>query len=166
MFICFIDIDGVFYTEQSYFYWDLQEDGERKSKLAAERFCPISISNLNYLCQQVPELNIVISSTWRTSFSLDDLRILFGEEGFKYIDRIIDITPVQRLRGDGRELEIEAWLKEHPEVKDWVAVDDHAYAIPKDHLVLTLQEDGFNIFHVYSIIERFNPEWKRPVFLM
>lgn len=166
-YVLFLDIDGVLHTEQSHFYWEQKKDEKRPGGITnAERLCPIGISNLNYLCKQVPGLSIVISSTWRTYFSVDELKIIFTEDGFRYPDRIVDITPVRRLNGGSRELEIATWLEKNSGVEDWVAVDDREYEIPKDHLILTLQEDGFNIFHAYQIVQRFKAGWERPLFLM
>jgi len=165
--VCFIDIDGVFNTEQSHFYWRRRR--KRPSGISAERFCPITISNLNYLCENLPDLKLVVSSTWRTSFSLGELHTLFKEDGFTHTDLIIDITPssVRRLAEPGRrEVEIDKWLKANPGVIDWVAIDDHEYEIDKDHLMLTNQEDGLNIIMVYMLIKRFDPKWRAPLFLM
>ena len=168
MFVLFLDIDGVLVTEQSYFYWEQRGDEPRK-ETDASRFCPIAVSNLNYLCANVPELLIVISSSWRTYYSLAQIQSFLEEEGFLHGDRLIDVTQVLSLRGnDRRYREISSWLEEERTVgvKDWVAIDDHDYNIPEEHLCLTPQEVGFTIDHAYTLIQRFMPEWQRPIFLM
>jgi hypothetical protein len=170
MYLIFLDMDGVVVPEQAYFYWEGREDGKRK-EYRAPRCCPIAISNLNYVCKNVADLNIVISSTWRKFFDLDDMKTILEDDGFKYADRIIGVTPtVVRSISDSngrRGTEIENWLAETKDpVKDWVALDDHAFNIDKEHLVLTGQEMGFTILDAYALIERFNPEWERPMFLM
>jgi len=163
--VLFLDFDGVLVTEQSYFYWERQKDRKR-SELNAARCCPVAISNLNYLCTELPDLRIVISSTWRRYHSLKDLQTILEEDGFTHKDRIIDVTPRRRLDGEGRGTEIAAWLDGHKKVTDWVAIDDHQDNIPEDHIILTRQEVGFMIDDAYQIIERFKKKWKRPLFLM
>jgi len=167
MFVLFLDMDGVLVTEQSYFYWNQQGDETRKEIMGASRFCPIAVSNLNYLCANVPELRIVISSSWRTYYSLEQIQSLLEEDGFLHRDRLIDVTQVLSLHGnDRRFMEISKWLEKHGEVTDWVAIDDHDYNIPEENLCLTPQEVGFTIDHAYTIIQRLMPKWQRPIFLM
>lgn len=165
--ICFLDIDGVFCTEQSYFYWGQQPDGKRKEIKKADRLCPIAISNLNYLCKEVDDLRLVISSTWRLHHFLGDLLTLLEEDGFIFKDRIIGVTPCRSISsGDHRYMEIESWLEKVTDVTDWVAIDDHQFDIPPERLCQTDQEEGFTITHAYGLVRRFKPEWSQPLFLM
>lgn len=174
--VLFLDFDGVLNTEQSYFYWKQHKEPERRVKtdIHAERFCPIAISNLNYLCQQVADVRIVISSSWRNYFPLDVIKELLQEDGFAYTERIIDKTDrcMIKLGRSSRADEIKEWLENYEKtgsddlVTDWIAVDDHSHNIEDDRLYLVNQEDGLYIEAVYSIIQRFQPDWKRPIFLM
>jgi hypothetical protein len=174
MFLIALDFDGVIVSEQAYFYWEGRKDKKRKVYYEdeAERCCPITISNLNYVCKNVENLIIIISSTWRKYFDLNQLREILEEDGFKYPDLIIDITPsLPRSISDSysnRGIEIEKWIEDNKEkdITDWVALDDHENNINKDHLILTLQEVGFTLLDAYSLIERFNPNYRRPVFMM
>jgi len=172
MYYLFLDFDGVIVPEQAYFYWEERADKRRKNPdlARADRCCPICLSNLNYVCQQVPNLEIVISSTWRKYFDLEALREILTEDGFKYADKVVGITPsMPRGLSDSygrRGTEIETWLEDKKDVQDWVALDDHANNIDKDHLILTQQELGFTLFDAYLLIERFVPDWKRPLFMM
>lgn len=76
-----------------------------------------------------PAVNIVISSTWRTTRTLAELRALFSDGIAR---RIIAVTPqwteVQDDDSWGaymRQAEIEAWLRANGRPwEDWVAVDD------------------------------------------
>lgn len=166
----FLDFDGVIVPEQAYFYWAKRKDKKRASGSRAERSCPIALSNLDYVCDQVPELLIVISSTWRKYYSLEDIKALLREDGFRNVDRIVAITPsIARGFNDQngmRGTEIISWLNDNASTEDWVALDDHKYNIKEEHLVLTLQEVGFTLLQAYQVIERFNPDWQRPLFLM
>jgi len=172
--ILMLDFDGVIIPEQAYLYWNGRSDRKRKNPelSRAARSCPICISNLNYVCTQVPDLKIVISSTWRKYFDLVQLKEVLEEDGFKFCDLIVGITPsiprgLSDLNGR-RGTEIQAWLDEYKEAEviDWVAIDDHKYNIPVDRLVHTQQEVGFTLLQAYSLIERFNSEWERPLFVM
>jgi len=172
MYYLFLDFDGVIVPEQAYFYWEDMANKKRKNPdlVRSDRCCPIAISNLNYVCKQVPNLEIVISSTWRKYFELEDLREILIEDGFKYAEKVVDITPsIRRGLSDsygGRGTEIETWLKDKKDVQDWIALDDHANNIDKKHLIHTKQEVGFTLLDAYLLIERFIPDWERPVFLM
>lgn len=167
MFLVALDFDGVLNTEQSYFYWRDKSELYRSEK-DAPRLCPIAISNLNYLCEKVENLQIVISSAWRKFHSLENIKKFLEEDGFKHNSLIVGITPVIGFSGGRRYQEIKSWMedKQQEEIKDWIAIDDNAFDIPKENLVLTKQEIGLTIIDVYSIIERFNPKWSQPTFLM
>lgn len=61
------------------------------------------------------DVRIVIHSTWRRDYDLDELRELLGRLG----DRVIGATPL------GERLEsIEQWLDAHPEVSTYRILDD------------------------------------------
>lgn len=74
-------------------------------------------------------VEVVISSTWRLTRTLDELRALFSADIAR---RIISVTPQWRdIQDDAtwgtyvREAEIEAWLRTNGRVwEKWVALDD------------------------------------------
>lgn len=168
MFIVFLDFDGVLVTEQGHFYYNQRGEEKRKEFERSDRFCPIAVSNINYLCANVPELKVVISSSWRNRFSLEQIEMILKEDGFLHSDRLIGTTPVRSLSGDRRYNEIMGFLERNPDlqVDDWIAIDDHEYNIPPERLCKTKQEVGFTIFQAYELIEKFKPGWPRPIFLM
>lgn len=103
--IIFLDIDGVLHPSSA---------GSRPDL----RLLP----NFEKFLRRFPNIDVVISSTWRESRSLDQLRALFSPDVAK---RIIDVTPV--LLDDDlaiRQREIESWLKLHPGRTRWIAIDD------------------------------------------
>lgn len=82
---------------------------------------------LEAVLREFPLVEIVISSTWRTEYSLSQLRALFSPD---VATRIVDVTP-DRTATEGviepyrREREIEDWLRENGrEYEPWVALDD------------------------------------------
>lgn len=139
--VLFLDIDGVLNSEQSCVFWHNKRDqskwenemytswtGSLKEYLALE-FCPIAVSNVEELMRRVPELKIVVSSTWRLGETVESLKAMF--KPFKLIsDAIVGVTPSIRLTPRGNE--IQAWLDKHPEVTRFVIVDDD---MDMEHLV-------------------------------
>jgi len=79
--------------------------------------------------EAVPEVGIVISSTWRLFDRLAELKAYFEEAGINP-ERIWDVTPdLRRDEGwirhyPGRNEEIEAWLSQHPQVSRIAIIDD------------------------------------------
>lgn len=74
--------------------------------------------------------NIVISSTWRAA-GLLKMKRMWGDRGLP--GEVIDITPrvvspemVEKYYqvGADRGYEIQQWLEDHPEVTDYVIIDD------------------------------------------
>lgn len=83
-----------------------------------------------------PNLEIVISSSWRESHTLEQMRFFFSPS---FRERIIDVTPVfeyqevERADGCGvflgcqglRQKEIEQYMEQnHPPSTPWIALDD------------------------------------------
>ena len=74
-----------------------------------------------------PETGVVIASSWREKWSLEELRKNFAPD---MRDRIVDVTPVVPIpwgetdRGS-RQREVEAWLESRGQSNaPWVALDD------------------------------------------
>jgi hypothetical protein len=79
------------------------------------------------------DVEIVVSSDWRFSCTLDEMKDLFKKYGV--LKEPIDYTPTLDIEdfdtlnknsyfGEERSFEIKKWLALHPEVTHWVAVDD------------------------------------------
>ncbi|HJV52403.1 MAG TPA: HAD domain-containing protein [Noviherbaspirillum sp.] len=93
-----------------------------------------------------PQVDIVISSSWREGYSLEELRAFFSED---IAARVVDVTPVLPITGHlfVREAEIAAWRKATGRAAEpWVAIDDCALFFSPDcaHLVLVDPRVGFN----------------------
>ena len=96
----------------------------------------------------MPGVDIVISSTWRETESLDELRAYFAPA---LRDRIIGVTPTLEDGYDpgGRQREIQAFLDaaglDHHNAT-WVALDDTALFFEDGypHLILTDASKGFS----------------------
>jgi hypothetical protein len=165
--VMFLDFDGVLNSQQSCVFWHNSRDqakwenemysswtGSLKEYIAHE-FCPIAMSNVNFLCQRNPDLKVVVSSTWRIGEDVESLKkILYPAKDI--CKAIIDVTPhFSRVRGE----EIQKWLDEHPEVTNYVIVDDDRDMLPsqKEHFLNTSELHGFqfgDIFYAESILKK------------
>lgn len=161
--VLFLDIDGVLNSYQAIHMFhrmrkmNCKEHGIGCEWHPYEDFCPINISNLIEIIEQLPDLKIVVSSVWRMGHSTpDELRTIFDpiKEIAKPIrDAIIDRTDFLGY-GTKRGAEIDKWLKEHPEVTDFVILDDDADMEPHmDKLVQTDVYVGLDWNIAHKIIE-------------
>ena len=140
--VIFLDNDGVMCLSTE---WGGR--GKKKSKYLKEfpgtedtlpawvkmdNFNDKAVKILNSILEQTGA-EIVVSSDWKLYCTLDELKEMFTEYGV--IKQPIDITPNIPLKYDKnyytkgelaeyRVMEIKKWMKEHPEVTQWVAVDD------------------------------------------
>lgn len=116
--ILFLDFDGVLHP---------QHDGE---PTPVDRvFC--HLTRFEAVMRDFPNVEIVISSTWRYQFTLDQLRARFSPD---IAARIIDTTPQTERHLESqylparREEEILDWLvTTGRECVPWIALDDAAW---------------------------------------
>jgi hypothetical protein len=133
--ILFLDFDGVLHPEPCY----------DQDKL----FC--FLPRLEKILLEFPNINVVVSSTWRDTRSLNTLRGFFSESIHQ---RIIGVTPRWQdypelfdVVGYQRQTEIEAWLRGSGEPwLPWVAIDDKSYLFRPflRNLIKTESSSGFN----------------------
>jgi hypothetical protein len=98
----FLDFDGVIVTAHDGF-------------TNGDQYC---VWHLNRITKDT-DAKIVVSSSWRCGMSVPELQELLSKWGVT--GEVIDKTP--RLNGQ-RGHEIQAWLDQHPEVTDFVILDD------------------------------------------
>jgi hypothetical protein len=128
---------------------------------------------LKYILEQVPDLQIVLSTSWRNHFELGQFKELFKHYGLDG-ERIIDKTP--KMFSSERVHEIHSWLDDHttPPLFEggtfngiWAAVDDHPVFNLEDpdkqNEVLTDPWVGLTMHDAALIIKKFKPEYKLPV---
>lgn len=110
----FLDFDGVLHPEPCY----------DRSRL----FCQLPL--FEAVLKDFPDVNIIISSTWRESLTLKELMAFFSDDIGR---RIVGVTPrfedVQDEESFGRYVrqdEIVAWMrKNEPQNSEhWIALDD------------------------------------------
>ena|SRR3990167_1924802 len=88
---------------------------------------------------------VVVSSSWRVRFNLDELREILISRGF--VGEVIDVTPrvPQRRFSEmiSRGEEVQAWLHQHPDVESYVIIDDiNEFKGMKKHFVETNHRTG------------------------
>ena len=129
--------------------------------------CPVDIRFDNFDTKAIKVLNeiltetdvdIVVSSDWRHHATLEELGEYFLSQGI--IKTPIDVTPktkdidpkwwksFQNLANIEHErvIEIKYWLSQHPEVTNWVAVDDLNLGIYEPYSGDIFNENGLTNF--------------------
>lgn len=140
--ILFLDFDGVLHplfprTDRSH---EENQHFEGCSRLA------------NVLDRVAPRMKIVISSTWRAGYTIEQLRTFLGPLG----GRVIGMTPILNLREDGaRELEAQMWMDEYTRnhsrpMLRWFAMDDVA-GIWTSQEKLLICNDGFRTSEIRAL---------------
>lgn len=118
--IIFLDFDGVVET----IYWDKKEDGSftlNSHKLGHNELNnKQAIGWLNELYSHIP-YDVVISSTWRISMSLEQLQDLLINSGFNPSIKVIGTTPILHQQ---RGLEIQEWIDENNFNGKFIIIDD------------------------------------------
>lgn len=121
-----LDIDGVLHTPKTY------RMGHPSYDSVNTIFHPPCLQNLKEVIEACSPLNIVISSTWRETFSIDDFNLMFRNNGLPEI--VIGLTsvgvpdslyePASEDESAPRGLEIQLYLFKHPEITKYAIVDD------------------------------------------
>jgi hypothetical protein len=144
--IVFLDFDGVLNSEQS-----TQQLGTRY------RFERSSVEALNGVLRQ-SEAHIVITSSWRESWSLRENAEFLERDGVLPA-RVVGKTPVL---GQERGLEIEAWLRSAPyAVASFVILDDREdMAMHRERLVRVNPQVGLSLAQAERAIELLATPWR------
>jgi len=123
--VLFLDLDGVVNI--------FEGPGATHLKRTGVYFEEFLVKRLNRLFEEVPDLHIVMSSSWRVGdfeFAVEHLKDL----GAEFCDRFIGATPVitsiraYSMGSDCRAAEILKWVEDNNPSK-WIAVDDYPYGL-------------------------------------
>jgi len=139
--VIFLDYDGV--VNNVIWYYD--KDGNLKEGFE-EEYPPTKVNDFQAVCW-VSELcrkfnaKIVVSSVWR--HCRPNWKEVLYNGGLDPNIEVIGKTPHHTL-GRPRGEEIQEWLDEHPEVENFIIIDDDSDMVHlKDHLVKYYCYDGF-----------------------
>jgi hypothetical protein len=110
----FIDIDGVLHPGR--------QAGSLGPTAEYMRVGPLGwLAGLAELMAPHPDVGVVVHSSWRLTYSLDELREMLGELG----SRNVDVTPPGE-----RYASILKWLRVHPGTQ-YLILDDDATEFPQ-----------------------------------
>ena len=127
----------------------------------------LKANKIKYIKRIVDETNakIVVSSSWRMDTIEETKKSMIYKEKrcprnkmlYWLIDNIYDVTPWVGL-GNGRGGEIQKWLNDHPEVDNYVILDDDhdMWDSQMYHFVQTNYEDGITEVETIRAIKILN----------
>ena len=140
---------------------------------------PHNVKLINYILEQVPDLEIIISSSWGLGYRLPEIRKGLKYAGLKkeFAQRIIDITPRKMSSQRCHEvlwaiddLEEAGWT-----CNKWLTLDDHVIFPTKERgikegerldqrhrEVKTSPLHGLTISDAWQIIKYFKKDFKYP----
>lgn len=137
--ILFLDLDGVLNSERSFIgghfnvltaHEELSDDPYWK-KITKLTIDPVAVALVNRVCTKC-DVKIVVSSTHRMHFPDDENKLSLMKDYFEclgiYPDLVIDWTPRLHV---ARGIEIQDWLNRHPEVNNYVILDDDSDMLPE-----------------------------------
>jgi len=124
--ILFTDIDGVLNNKT--LWHQTFNDGEGIEN-PANYLSPKMIDILNRIIEST-DCDVVISSSWRTEYSLNNLKKYMVDKGFLYPNKIIDVTP--NISATKREYEVSVWLLRKT-LKAYAILDDVCYGFEEVH---------------------------------
>ena len=139
--VIFLDIDGVLNHEKHYkWLMETDEPTSLQRVYPYSEFNPTSCKLLNKIIDET-DAKIVLSSSWRLDGILK-LNNIFKHCGIYH--KIFDVTPCLDI---DRGKEIDKWLSEHPEVTNYVILDDDTdmeeYQLPS-FIKTNAYNDGLN----------------------
>lgn len=135
--LLFLDIDGVM-TSNSL----IKEEGTAGKLYPFSKNSVIALNNI----LESNNVKIILTSSWRTVFSVEKQCQIFEENGVSQMPRGATID----LGFENRSMEIQEYL-ERREVKGFVILDDMAIEGFDDHFLRINPETGLTLDHVPTI---------------
>lgn len=124
--IIFLDFDGVLHPiharDQGHFCW---------------------MENLLDVLDDFPDIQVVISSSWRHVMDFGVIKSMLGLHGYKVIGVTRDILKPED--GYWRFHEIQGWLMDHEYQGKWLAIDDAEHEFPPEHPNLFLCDSSIGL---------------------
>ena len=161
--IIFLDIDGVLNASDDF-------GGRSKPNPKCSGFCGIATTKVKKLARIVNETGaeIVLVSSWKRHYEIycKDHMDIYGKylhnklrkQGLQIIDTTLRYEKLHSVPNEYRGTAIKQWLKDHPEVTNYIVLDDeifddYAYTI-YSHLVQTTWTTGLTDELVAEAIEK------------
>ena len=98
-----------------------------------------------------PRVEVVITSSWREQFSLEEMRTWFSED---VRNQIIGVTPI--LPDEKRVQEVRAHVKATGYRRRFIVIDDAAFEFPRNYppLILCRTAQGLTDAEIGNLISR------------
>ena len=137
--VIFLDHDGVMCLSAQWGGrfkkkgWNNPDLCKKDPSIQFDNFDPKAVRILNQIIEETGA-EIVVSSDWRNWTTVEQMGMVYEKYGI--VKKPIDQTPKETIVDEdfhfdkdldleqGRSWEIKNWLKDHPEVTHWVAIDD------------------------------------------
>lgn len=165
--IIFLDFDGVLNSRDYFIFrhyiWKIKKFFGADNLAHYRRSHELSriyVRRLNKIIKKT-DAYIVVSSVWRLGHTIEELREILVEKGFKYPEKLISKTG--RSNDGIRGGEIQEWLDEYfPQSENFIILDDDSdmlHLMP--HLVKTQFETGLTRKKMKECINRLNQIQRR-----
>jgi hypothetical protein len=149
----FVDIDGVLVSVSSMICNNRLNLLGLTNTVSSKVLDPVAMSNLQYILEEVPKVEIVITSSWRKHYTIEALQEMFDQYHISG-SFIVGVTPV--LENGYRGHEIALYLKYHPEITNFVIIDDGTDLAPFiDRLVQIDSKNGLTFSDAEKVIQKF-----------
>lgn len=151
--VIFLDYDGVLNSVESMVAYHHLRGPSKTIYSESDRLDPVAIGLLKYLVDAT-DAKIVVSSTWRLNYSLQELVDIFSTYGWNAAP-VISKTGrggINTVRGD----EIKEWLDTNL-VSNYVIIDDDSDILDdqKSHFVNTSGTTGFTLVNLCEALRIF-----------
>ena len=145
--VAFLDFDGVF-------------TATHRCWLAGNEYDSYSAKIISKVLTDY-DYKIVVSSTWRILHDDYELSKFLKIMGFSSKLFFMKNFSTPRLPGI-RGVEIKDWLDRHPEVEDYIIIDDDSDMLPEqmDHLILCDGREGFGARNYFQVCRRHDPKYE------
>jgi hypothetical protein len=152
--ILYLDFDGVLNSVESTIAYHHLRGHPTTIFSETDRLDPIAIGLLKFLVDAT-DAKIVVSSTWRLNYSLDEFKDIFAQYEWENAP-FIGTTGrggIGSVRGD----EIKEWLDAHPDVANYVIIDDDSDMLEEQlpHFVNTSGTTGFTLVNLCEALTIF-----------
>lgn len=155
--VIFVDFDGVLNNDASFILND---------SLIHSDCMRFFLDAMKALKQEEIEIKLVISSTWRKGYGFEDFSSRVIENSPKFANEFLNLVHEDWRTGSDingfRGNEVKEWLDRHPEVKNFVCIDDDSDFLKDQPLIKTITELGFGwseqkmVFNFF--LKRYNKE--------
>lgn len=119
--VLFLDIDGVLHPDPLQIMIGRTLRGKPVARARKVEWPCIWVGLLAEMLAGIDDIEVVIHSSWRLAYTLEELRLALGPIG----ERIVGAT-----EGAQRWMSIQAWVAANPLIKDYLILDNASVEFP------------------------------------